>query len=334
MDATVQAWSDDPATNHGWAVLNFDGDVWKFSSSEAGAGLRPSLKVDYTPPMATILDQFNAVAYNGSDGTLPWSDDWREIGDDNDPDMGRVLAGYNALSEQGLLIWKTPAIGAYREADLSGFTTATLSFDWALFSTELGDSVSLEISTDGGLVWNPIDTFAGPANHTVLNGASYDISAYIDSDTRIKFESTTLGDNDEFFVDNVRIELSGAPPPVNDPPTLDLDADNSAGAPGNNYALTYTEGDPATAIADVDADLADVDSTAFDNVKLAISGLLDDNAEEIVLDGDTFALATATWDRTPPVVTTMWSSPPASAPPTSPLPSRVAGASPKPRPRP
>jgi hypothetical protein len=81
--------------------------------------------------------------------------------------------------------------------------------------------------------------------------------------------------------------------PVNDAPTVDLDANDSSGATGNDYQFTFTEGDGPTAIADTDTDLVDVDSTTFANVKLAVSGLLDGNAEVLVLDGDTFALATA-----------------------------------------
>ncbi|MGP0591885.1 DUF4347 domain-containing protein [Nitrospira sp. T9] len=75
-------------------------------------------------------------------------------------------------------------------------------------------------------------------------------------------------------------------------PTLDLDANNSSGATGNDYAFTFTEGDGPTAIADSDTDLADVDSTTFAYVTVSLSGLLDGNAEALVLDGDTFALAT------------------------------------------
>ena len=78
---------------------------------------------------------------------------------------------------------------------------------------------------------------------------------------------------------------------VKDTPILDLDANDSA-APGNDYALTYTEDDAPTAIADSDTDLSDFDSTSFDHVTLAVSGLLDDDAEELQLDGTTFTLAT------------------------------------------
>ena len=76
-------------------------------------------------------------------------------------------------------------------------------------------------------------------------------------------------------------------------PTIDLDLNNSSGATGNDFQFTFTEGDSSTAIADSDADLNDLDSTTFTIVKLAISGLLDGNTEVLVLDGNTFALATA-----------------------------------------
>lgn len=76
-------------------------------------------------------------------------------------------------------------------------------------------------------------------------------------------------------------------------PTLDLDADDSSGASGIDYQLTFTEGGSLVSIADTDAVLSDPDSTAFTSVTLAISGLLDGNAEILELDGSTFALATA-----------------------------------------
>ena len=81
--------------------------------------------------------------------------------------------------------------------------------------------------------------------------------------------------------------------PENDAATLNLDVNDSSGAGGNDYGFTYTEGDAATAIADVDTAVVDVDSTSFANVKLSVSGLLDGDAEELHLDGDVFALASA-----------------------------------------
>ena len=93
--------------------------------------------------------------------------------------------------------------------------------------------------------------------------------------------------------------------PENQAPTLDLDGDDSSGATGNDYLVTFSEGDGATAIADADLDVADVDSTDFDSVTLSVSGLLDGNAEELILDGSTFAPATRRI-RTRALGTTMW----------------------------
>ncbi|HNP61440.1 MAG TPA: Ig-like domain-containing protein, partial [Nitrospirales bacterium] len=80
---------------------------------------------------------------------------------------------------------------------------------------------------------------------------------------------------------------------VNDPPTVDLDANDSSGATGNDYAVTFTEGGGPIGIADSDTDLLDADSTTFAYVKLGVSGLLNGNAETLVLDGNIFTLATA-----------------------------------------
>ncbi|MGB5764923.1 MAG: DUF4347 domain-containing protein, partial [Sedimenticolaceae bacterium] len=181
---------------------------------------------------ATYLDNFRASSWSGDDGTLSWSNDWQEIGEANGPGAGNVQV-YSRFGEQGLDLWKNP-VGVWREADLSGATNATLSFDWGRLWTDTGDIVNVEISTDGGTSWTVLDTFPGPATDGALQWVSYDISAHIDNDTRIKFETTNYGDNDEFFVDNVRIDLSMAPPvtttlsPVKD---TYIDSIN----PGTNY---------------------------------------------------------------------------------------------------
>ena len=173
-------------------------DIGAYEASASAAG-----KADY-------LDRFDAVAFNGDDGALPWANDWQEIGEASGAAMGAVSV-WNELGEQGLYLWAADDVGVWRQADLSGATTATLSFDWAMTNTELGDQASLQISTDG-VVWDTLDTFDGPLDHSVMQSAIYDISAYIDNDTRIRFETISgFFNNDVFFVDNVRIELaSGA----------------------------------------------------------------------------------------------------------------------------
>ncbi|MWK55284.1 tandem-95 repeat protein, partial [Pseudomonas otitidis] len=48
---------------------------------------------------------------------------------------------------------------------------------------------------------------------------------------------------------------------VNDAPQLDLDGNDSSGVVGTGYQTTYTEGTPAVAIADIDTQVTDIDSS-------------------------------------------------------------------------
>ena len=160
---------------------------------------------------ATYLDIFPAYSWSGDNGTLPWSNDWQEIGEADGAGFGSVSV-WEKLGERGLYLWAADNVGAWRQADLSGATGAVLSFDWAMTNTELLDQAVLQVSTDG-IIWNTLDTFDGPLNHSAMQSASYNISAYIDSDTRIRFETVSgFSANDVFFVDDVRIDLSTASP--------------------------------------------------------------------------------------------------------------------------
>ena len=163
---------------------------------------------------AYYLDQFNAVAFNGDDGTLSWTNDWQEVGETG-PAAGPANGDIKIetlVGEQGLG-FGDDLDGAWREADLSGATSAILSLDYARINMEADDYVALSISTDGGSVWTEIDRYQGIANDAALQGISYDISAYIDNDTQIGFFVSGFGQaNDQLLVDNVRIDLGTSPP--------------------------------------------------------------------------------------------------------------------------
>ncbi|MCP3870586.1 MAG: DUF4347 domain-containing protein, partial [Gammaproteobacteria bacterium] len=194
---------------------------------------------------ADYLDRFDAYTYSGDDGALPWSNDWQEIGEADGAESGSVSV-WNELGERGGVLWSENDIGLWRQADLSGAESAQLSFDWAMLNTEGGDSVSLEISTDG-VNWNTLATFEGPLDHSTMQSASYDISEYIDSDTRIKFETTAgFSANNKFFFDNVSIHLSlkNSSTPVNSlPVTQNTDEDQSITFNAANGNLISIGGD-------------------------------------------------------------------------------------------
>ena len=230
---------------------------------------------------ASYLDQFNTIAFNGDDGSLSWANDWQEINEADGANSGQVSVK-TKLGEQGLELKQTN-YGVWREADLSGADTAILSFNWAMFKTDVGDKATIEVSTDGGLSWTVIDTFSGPLDHSSMQNVSYDISAYIDVDTRIKFETTSgFNGNDRFFFDNVSIELTG-------------NSVNTATTATNlSSTSSYTEGDVNVAINNIVVSDADSNEIVTANLTLnnITTGGLSNN------DGASYDAATGIWSIT------------------------------------
>jgi large repetitive protein len=94
---------------------------------------------------------------------------------------------------------------------------------------------------------------------------------------------------------------------VNDVPSLDLDADDDGDgvtppATGNDYATSYTEGDPAVFIEDtVDTTVTDVDSANLSSITVTLTNLLDPTFEILDVDlatGGFDANFTKTYDTT------------------------------------
>ena len=67
-------------------------------------------------------------------------------------------------------------------------------------------------------------------------------------------------------------------------PVLDLDADDSSGATGSNYATTFSKDTGPLAISDIDASLTDVDSADLTALTVTITNLLDAAAEMLTAD--------------------------------------------------
>ncbi|MGB0494944.1 MAG: DUF6701 domain-containing protein [Kangiellaceae bacterium] len=151
----------------------------------------------------TFADQFSSTSYSNSTGSSAWSSNWTEIADD-----GTASGGNVTISSGELLLDDRPNTGGepsiYREVDLSGFTSATLTFDFDTPNNlENGDRFDILMSNNGGTSYTVIDNF----RNDVSGAASYDISAYIASNTRIRFtvENGFSGFNERMEIDNVVI---------------------------------------------------------------------------------------------------------------------------------
>ncbi|MDH5436480.1 MAG: hypothetical protein OEX83_06940, partial [Gammaproteobacteria bacterium] len=156
----------------------------------------------------TVLDNFNNAVFTGNNGTQNWSTDWIEINESDGAANGDVRirseSGDNRLriKDNG-----GGGEGVKREANLSGATAATLSFLYKRNGLDNAkDYVTIEVSGDGGVSWVELDRFKGGSNDSSYKSASYDITAYIATNTQIRLlSSPDMGNNDIVYFDDVQI---------------------------------------------------------------------------------------------------------------------------------
>jgi uncharacterized repeat protein (TIGR01451 family) len=227
----------------------------------------------------TFRDEFNDVSYSNNDGTLNWATNWIEIGESDGPvpsGGGNDVYITSDLGSNRLLV-RDDGNGVQREADLSGFSSATLSFIYRRNGLNNGNEwVAVYVSDNGGSSWTELDRFAGPATDGGYTAVSYDISAYIAGDTRIAFYSGGSGMNnfDQVFFDDVEIAAgvpatiktnqAADPDPLIDgvPSDLVLGGDGFDLAPGETLTVTYQVqiDDPLTPYLPMIANVVTVDS--------------------------------------------------------------------------
>jgi VCBS repeat-containing protein len=277
LATVVQDWVDGTTSNYGLALNGYRGaetlgaavPTLTFSSTESG-GFLPELVVSYSLPADYYLDRFDtASSYLGDDGTLSWSNAWQEVGEAEGPGGGEVLVADGFAGDGGgnTELSIRADRGAWREADLDGATTATLSFDYARVDLEADDHLVVYAQTGGDTggvgvpgapgAWDEIARFSGPADDAAYLTASIDLGAYLASDTRVLFvaEGATQG-NDYIYVDNVRIDVTGFT--ANAPPTFTAFGDAVAsGMEDTEVEITYAEltarGDAADGDGSVDS---------------------------------------------------------------------------------
>lgn len=148
----------------------------------------------------TFYDTFGIVAYSNNDGTQNWSTDWIETNDNNSATNGYIRVRNPESDLRFDWIWSE---SIRRSANLSGYTLATLSFEWSTQNLGSGEALAIEISNDGS-TYTTLSTFTGTQSGTF----SQDISIYISGTTTIRFSKS--GNNwsdggDQAFVDNVLI---------------------------------------------------------------------------------------------------------------------------------
>lgn len=160
---------------------------------------------------STFRDEFSTTVYSRNDGTNAWSTNWTESGEGTNPTGGDIQIVSN-LGDNRLRL-QDNNLSIEREANLNGVTSATLTFDYRRVGLDgTGDYVAIDVSNNGGGSWTELSPrIQGPTNDGGFTGTSYDITAYIASNTRIRFRTSSgLGNTDIVYIDNVEISTSGA----------------------------------------------------------------------------------------------------------------------------
>ncbi|HOO20846.1 MAG TPA: SdrD B-like domain-containing protein, partial [Kiritimatiellia bacterium] len=204
------------------------------TTSQAGITLEDVLPagLTYVTDSATVAawgsvtntwrDEFSAISYAGQDGTANWAVDWQEA----DPAGTAGPTGdYVGVTAAGLTFHYL-YVGdeaAWRWADLSGETNATLSLDWETDGLDANEFLDVRIATGPDGTFTQLAQLGGTASGTT----NFDITAYISTGTTVRFEATPGTENWESgeyaYIDNIQIEAvrSGiATNPAGAPPAL------------------------------------------------------------------------------------------------------------------
>ncbi len=208
----------------------------------------------------TFRDEFSSNSYSRQDGSANWASNWIETGDNNNPGNGEIEINAGRLQLEGngtggghAAFGGAPSIE--READLSSYSSATLSFDYSETGNwEGNDDIEIWLSTDGGNSWGggPIHTFTNDQGDTPQL-FSQDISAFISANTRVALVEKANSSAEVFYIDNLQIEACSAGPPAGPIAEYHLDESNWNGTPnevidssGNGYDGTASSLSGAT----------------------------------------------------------------------------------------
>ncbi|ARN20287.1 hypothetical protein A4W93_10445 [Piscinibacter gummiphilus] len=195
---------------------------------------------------------------------------------DNDPTMS--IAPISVNEDAGFAVF---------EVKLSHGSPSTTTVGLALGNgTATGGGVdfgsttgtNLQVSTDGGQTWTNATsaTFAANSTSVLVRTPIVNDTAYEGNETFTLTATRTGGSTANASVQAVATIVD------NDTatPVLDLDGNNSSGATGANYAVTFTEGQGGSgvSIADTDMTITDADSTTMAGATITLTNRMDGDA--------------------------------------------------------
>ncbi len=201
--------------------------VFNDGDAEANVYIQAGIEVDGVG--ATVEDRFNSQAYDLNDGSNDWATNWTESNDDfssvnGSPTDGEIFISHDPTTSSGnfqlTLTDKDAELdGAdtiQRSVDLTGASSATLTFDYRRVDMENDDAIQI-------YAWNGENfVLIGEIEGNGLDDQAYqtftfDLTSFISANTIIQFAvDDRLEDGDTLYIDNVKITYLAdeTPPPV------------------------------------------------------------------------------------------------------------------------
>ncbi|MEX2651600.1 MAG: hypothetical protein WD473_04015, partial [Acidimicrobiia bacterium] len=204
-----------------------------------------------TTETANYKDKFNAIGWSGSDGSLPWSGPWQEIGDDGDEKQGKVRVVSSGNCPSGKKCMRISAtllltdIGAMRGADLSVLEEPELCFDVVNVPDALslpGTKLRVEVNTGSG--WSTLDGGEYDLGDEFEDHPTFDLSDFRTENFQVRFLVVGLLSTSEVFIDNV--EISGELIETTTTTTTAPTTTSTTGADEPLATTTTTHPDPST----------------------------------------------------------------------------------------
>lgn len=182
-----------------------------------GGGIDPT---PLPPPVTsgcngTYADAFNSVAFDGSTGTIDWADSpWEEVGESDGANAGDIRVEADGRNQPlRLRDNDNRGEGVKREMDLTGATSATLTFDYRRSRLDRSSDYAVVQMSAKGMAgpWTEIARYDGGTTGTdaAFLSDKLDISSYISSNTAIQLiTSPTMGGTDTVHFDNIQVSCS------------------------------------------------------------------------------------------------------------------------------
>ena len=161
-----------------------------------------------------VSDNFPNVSYSQNSGSQNWSGNWTEVGESDGTSAGIARVRSDLCTSGNCLRLGVPSgnsaqnysnRGVFRETDLSGATSATLSFVYRRGVNQGSQTIVLSISNNGGSSWTNLQSYVVNSTNTSPVTASFDILAYATNNTQVRFLASGNNAVAGMYIDDINI---------------------------------------------------------------------------------------------------------------------------------